>query len=222
MSDIRLAVFDLDGTAANTLENLAFCANSVIAGYGMSPIEAWRFKYFVGDGSYVQMRRLLEYKDLYHGEEDKPLLDELFGKYIDFLAVHCADNVVPYDGIIETVGELKKRGIQSVVFSNKPHRQAVKVIETVFPEDCFSAVRGQVEGFPRKPDPEGALILAEQAKVKPEECIYLGDTNTDMQTGKAAGMLTLGVLWGFRERDELEKAGADHIISAPAEILNYI
>ena len=222
MSEIRLAVFDLDGTTANTLDNLAFCANSVTAFYGLSPVESFRFKYFVGDGSRVQMQRLLTYKGLYSGEKDEPFLEEVYRRYLAFLMDHCADNVVPYDGIIEAVEALGRQGVKSVVFSNKPHDQAVKVVDTVFPKDLFAMVRGQIEGYPRKPDPAGALYLADKMGVSASECIYFGDTNTDMLTGKAAGMLTVGVLWGFREREELEKAGADIIISTPAEITSLI
>ena len=97
----------------------------------------------------------------------------------------------------------------------------MKVVHDIYPEGTFAEVLGQSDDYPRKPDPTGALMLAERAGVKPEDCLYIGDTNTDMLTGKAAGMYTIGVLWGFRDREELEKAGADAIISTPAEILNY-
>lgn len=222
MVKFRAAVFDLDGTTANTLENLAFCANSVIAEYGLAPVEAEKYKYFVGDGSRVQMQRLLKYKGKYNGPDDDPFLEEVFQKYLLFLSDHCADGVFPYDGIPELLAELKRRGIQCVVFSNKPHMQACKVISSVFPEGTFSDVLGQMDSYPRKPDPAGALQLAGKMNVSPGECIYIGDTNTDMLTGKNAGMYTIGVLWGFREREELEKAGADIIVSSPAEILDVL
>lgn len=222
MDKYRAAVFDLDGTTANTLENLAFCANSVIAEYGLTPVETDKFRYFVGDGSRVQMQRLLKYKNKYNGPDDEPFLEEVFQKYLLFLSDHCADGVVPYDGIPELITELKARGLQCAVFSNKPHRQACKVIASVFPEGTFYDVLGQMDSYPRKPDPYGALRLAEKMDVLPRECIYIGDTNTDMQTGRNAGMYTIGVLWGFRDREELEKAGADIIVSSPADILKIL
>ena len=222
MNKYRAAIFDLDGTAANTLENLAFCANTVIAGYGITPAKTEDYKYFVGDGSRVQMLRLLTYKGRYHDVGDEPFLEEVFASYLSFLAEHCADGVVPYDGMPELISELNKRGIKCSIFSNKPHKQACKVVSSIYPEGAFTCVLGQKDSYPRKPDPTGALLLAERMGVSPADCIYVGDTNTDMKTGKNAGMFTIGVLWGFRDREELEKAGADTIVSAPAEILDLI
>ena len=218
MNKTKMAIFDLDGTCADTLENLAFCANTVTARYGLPPVEAEKFKYFVGDGSRVQMQRLLSYHGKYNGSEDDGLLEEVFADYISFLSTHCSERVTIYEGLPEAIHRLKDNGIICVVFSNKPHEQACKVIKDIYPEDTFADVLGQSDSYPRKPDPAGALILADRFEVKPSECLYIGDTNTDMLTGKAAGMYTVGVLWGFRERDELEKAGADIIISAPEEI----
>ena len=222
MNKYRAAIFDLDGTTVNTLANLAFCANSVIAEYGMSPAETDRFRYFVGDGSRVQMQRLLTYKGRYRGPEDEPLLEEVFAKYLDFFSLHCADGVTAYEGIPELLAVLREKDVICSVFSNKPHKQACKVVSSVFPEGTFFDVLGQTDSYPRKPDPAGALSLAVKMQVSPEECLYIGDTDTDMLTGKNAGMYTVGVLWGFRGREELEKAGADIIVSAPAGILELI
>ena len=221
MNKIKMAIFDLDGTSANTLENLAYCANTVIAEFGIAPVEAERYRYFVGDGSRVQMQRLLAYRERYTGAEDDAFLEQVFSRYLAFLSEHCSEKVTIYDGLPEAIAELKEKDIVCVVFSNKPHKQACKVINDIYPEGTFAEVLGQSDDYPRKPDPAGALMLAERSGVKPEECLYIGDTNTDMLTGKAAGMYTIGVLWGFRDREELEKAGADAIISTPAEILKY-
>ncbi len=218
----RAAIFDLDGTTANTLENLAFCANTVIAEFGLEPVETERYKYFVGDGSRVQMQRLLSYRGKYSGAEDDAYLEEVFIRYLDFLSEHCADGVVPYEGMTGLIKELNLRDVKCSVFSNKPHKQACKVVASIYPEGSFVDVLGQMDSYPRKPDPTGALRLAKKMQAEPSECIYVGDTNTDMQTGKNAGMYTVGVLWGFRDREELEKAGADIIVSEPADILKLI
>lgn len=108
-------------------------------------------------------------------------------------------------GMRETLEALKQAGIHISVLSNKPHGQAVNVIADLFGEGYFDAVQGQVDGIPRKPAPDGALKLAEKFGVKPEECLYIGDTGTDMLTGTRAGMHTLGVLWGFRDRKSWKK-----------------
>ncbi len=118
--------------------------------------------------------------------------------------------------------ELKRRGIPIAVLSNKPHLQAIRVVEELFGKGVFDWVQGQTEEIPRKPDPTGALHIAERFGVSPEECLYLGDTNTDMQTGKRAGMYTTGVSWGFRSVEELRSSGADQIIHVPAEVLKLM
>ena len=128
MNKFKMAVFDLDGTSANTLENLAFCANTVMEGYGLPPVEADKFRYFVGDGSKVQMQRLLGYHGRYSGSGDsneEALLEEVFAKYIAFLSDHCSERVTIYDGLPEVLQWLKEHGTVCVVFSNKPHEQAV-------------------------------------------------------------------------------------------------
>ena len=105
------------------------------------------------------------------------------------------------------------------VLSNKPHARTVDVISALFGGGVFDAVQGQVDGIPRKPCPDGALALAEQFGVRPENCLYMGDTDTDMQTACAAGMYAVGVLWGFRDRGELMDNGAQVLVDRPQEIL---
>ena len=104
------------------------------------------------------------------------------------------------------------------VFSNKPHEQAVENIETVFGKNTFDMILGQREGIAKKPSPEGALFICEKLQVKPEECLYLGDTNTDMRTGIAAGMDTVGVTWGFRDREELLAFHPRYIADHPSDV----
>ena len=119
----------------------------------------------------------------------------------------------------ETLEELKRRGAKIAVFSNKPHKAAIKAVEAIYGEGFFQVIQGQEERLPKKPAPDGAWEVAARLGVKPEECVYIGDTNTDMQTGNAAGMMTVGVLWGFRDRKELEENHAHKIISRPEELL---
>ncbi len=215
---IRAAVFDLDGTIADTLENLAFCSNSVLSEFGLPAVDTVHYKHFVGDGASTQIRRVLRYLK----KDEDELHEKVFRRYLDFFDRNCLQKVVSYDGIPELLASLKKLGISCTVFSNKPHLQAVKVVEGIFPKGTFEIIRGQQEGFPKKPAPDGALLIAKELGVSPSECIYLGDTDTDMKTGKNAGMFTVGVLWGFREEDELKKAGADALAAAPADVLSFI
>ena len=126
--------------------------------------------------------------------------------------------VVPYKDMPETIQKLKDAGLKMAVCSNKPHIAAQKVVKAIY-GDVFDEVMGQQEGIRRKPAPDGPLKIAEEFGVKPEECMYIGDTKTDMQTGKSAGMYTVGALWGFRDRRELEENGADIVAAVPLELV---
>ena len=126
--------------------------------------------------------------------------------------------VVPYEGIKEMLKELKKRGMRLAVCSNKPHVAAVKVIEKMF-DGYFDFVIGQSDSIRRKPAPDGPLKAASEFGVSPSECMYVGDTKTDMETGTAAKMHTVGVLWGFRDREELESNGAEKVAEKPQDLL---
>ena len=126
--------------------------------------------------------------------------------------------MTPYPGIVELLEELKGLRAKLGVISNKPHANTVDVIEQVFGDEIFDWVQGQTEEIPRKPDPAGALYTARRLGVSPKECLYIGDTGTDMKTGTAAGMYTVGVLWGFRDRKELQETGAMEIVEEPSQL----
>ena len=107
---------------------------------------------------------------------------------------------------------MKDKGIHLAVLSNKPDRQTVKVVKAIFGEELFDYAQGQKEGIRRKPEPDGVWYLMEQMHVSKEECLYIGDSEVDAATGRNAGLKTIGVLWGFRDRKTLETAGADDLI----------
>ena len=129
--------------------------------------------------------------------------------------------VRPYEGIRELLATLKAQEVKIAVLSNKPHAETVNVIEALFGKDCFDVIQGQKENVAIKPSPEGAFQILERIQVEVSDVVYLGDTATDMKTGKNAGFFTVGALWGFRERKELEEGGADAVISHPLELLRY-
>ena len=131
-------------------------------------------------------------------------------------------NTHAYEGIKELLEELKNRGVTMAVCSNKPDNVVQDVIKTVFGDGYFSVVSGAVDGGYTKPDKRYTESILKRLFKTADECIFIGDTNVDILTGKGAGIETIGVLWGFRDRAELESAGADHIISKPIEILNFI
>lgn len=207
-------IFDLDGTLLNTIHALTFTTNKVLERFHLPPVGEEDMKQFVGDGYKKQMERSLICagdRELKYFEDSLPVYMEEFEKY-------CLYKVEPYDGIPELLDFLKKKGIKTAVFSNKPHVRTVETIEGTFGKGCFDAVYGERPGIAKKPDPAGVAAIINEWKLKPEAILYFGDTNTDMKTGEAAGVDTAGVLWGFRGREELEAFSPRYIIAHPYDI----
>lgn len=214
----KAAIFDLDGTIAETLESIAFTTNTVLKEFGFGEIDREHLKKFVGNGARTQMKRSLHYL----GCDDENIAEKVGDRYLEVFEKNCLYHVTPCAGVPELLTSLHEHGVHCAVLSNKPHARTVDVVDAIYPEGTFEVIRGQLDGFPKKPAPDGAIMIASILNVKPEECLYLGDTNTDMQTGRGAGMFTIGVLWGFREKEELEKAGADAIALTPADVLKFL
>ena len=211
---IKLCIFDLDGTLAATQEAIARPVNMTLAHYGLpeQPVEA--FNYFAGDGIKNALRRAL----IASGDTEAAHLEESLPMCRAWMQQDPCYHARPYDGIEWALGELKKCGVNIAVFSNKPHESAVSFVETVFGKGTFDLIQGQTDRIPLKPDPTGVFEILERFGAAKDECLYFGDTNTDMLTGRSAGVTTVGVTWGFRPRTELEGSGADLIIDSPAEI----
>lgn len=210
----QACIFDLDGTLADTVESIAYVANQVLAGFGLPAQPVNNYKYYAGDGGDVLMERCMRAAggDFTHLAEGQKLYREIFAK-------NPLYRVTAFDGMKETLAELKKRNVKLAVLSNKPSEATNLAVTGLFGEETFEIIQGLKPGMKRKPAPDGAWKIAERLGIKPENCMYVGDTNTDMQTGKAAGMYTIGVLWGFRDRKELEENHADRIIDRPEELL---
>ena len=214
----KAVIFDLDGTLADSLESIWYCANYAIGTCGFDPIPLEKYNIFVGDGADTLIKRCLAYS----GDTEAEYFEKAFLQYQLFFKEHCMYHVKPYDGIPETLDALKQAGIKIAVFSNKPHERTVDVVETLFGKDYFDEILGQADDRPKKPSPNGVFYLAEKLGVEIQDIAYVGDTSTDMMTGKSAGAWTIGVLWGFRGRDELEKYKADVIIDKPSDILSQV
>ena len=211
----KAVIFDLDGTLADSLESIWYCANCAIGTCGFDPIPLEKYNIFVGDGADTLIKRCLAYS----GDTEGEYFEKAFLRYQLFFKEHCMYHVKPYEGIPETLDALKKAGIKIAVFSNKPHERTVDVVETLFGKDYFDEILGQADDRPKKPSPNGVFELAKKLDVEVQDIAYVGDTSTDMMTGKSAGAWTIGVIWGFRGRDELEKYKADVIIDKPSDIL---
>lgn len=214
----KAVIFDLDGTLANTVESLLYSVNQTMDAFGLCHINEAECKQFVGDGA----KKLIERSLIHAGEKNPNRLEEVYESYKACFAQCFLYKVEPYEGISELLRDLKQKGIKLAVLSNKAHERAKVLIDTVFGADCFDEVAGLKPQIARKPSPDGVFELCRSLQVLPDEVVYVGDTSTDMKTGKSAGCFTVGVLWGFREEKELREHHADVVIARPQELLDYL
>ena len=215
---MKACIFDLDGTLTNTLESMTYSVNLTLKEMGLSQITKDQCRMFVGNGARVLIEESLKVS----GDPKASRIEEgmkIYGRIFD---QNCTYHVTPYEGIPEMLKALKDRGIHLAVLSNKPDRQTVKVVKEIFGDNIFDYAQGQKDGIRRKPAPDGVWYLMEQMQVSKEECLYIGDSEVDAATGKNAGLKTIGVLWGFRDRKTLETAGADDLIDRPDELLQFV
>lgn len=206
--------FDLDGTLADTIEDIAQAVNASLAGRSLPVFDIPSYKLMVGNG-FRNLVRLALPERLRTEERIEELRAEASAAY----EAHALDRTRAYPGIPALLAGLAARGIPRAIVSNKPDALTKKVVAGLFPEAGFAFVRGETPDFPRKPDPASLLDMASRLGLAPRDIIYLGDSNVDMETARNAGMLAVGAAWGFRGRPELEAAGADIIVEEPEDVL---
>ncbi len=212
----NFCAFDLDGTLVDTLESLAYFCNFTLKSLGLDTIETEKYKQLVGTGAKNLVKGMLKTV----GDSECTLFDKAYETYIREYNANCLYLAKPYDGIEEMLMRLKEQGVKMAVLSNKPHESTSFIIKSMFGADMFDACYGNREGIPRKPDPTALLGIMKDLGVT--SGAYVGDSGTDMETGKNAGLYSIGVLWGFRERDELLAGGADLLVNTPMEIAEMI
>ena len=214
----KAVIFDLDGTLADTIASITYCGNLALSRFGLSSFGEEDYKHFVGDGAAMLIRRAL----LAAGDERLEHFDEVYETYLEIFAKDCMYQVKPYEGICALLEELKRLSVRIAVLSNKPDRDSLRVVEALFGKGYFDFVQGQRADIPRKPDPAGVYRIMEAFGLSAGDFLYVGDSGVDMKTGRAAGIFTVGVLWGFRDRKELVENGADAVISKPLELLSHL
>ncbi len=213
----RGCIFDLDGTLANTLASIAGFVNDTLAarGFGTLPVEA--FKTIVGNGADLILRRSLARVGASLPEEEFPALRREYDRRYEAAPLR---DVTLYPGVKEVLEDLHARGFRLGVVSNKPDNVTREIVGSLFP-GLLDQVHGAREGVPRKPDPTAVLAMAADFGLAPGEILYVGDSGVDMDTARNAGMPACGVLWGFREKEELTAHGAD-FLAPDAETLHQI
>lgn len=208
-------IFDLDGTLLNTLGDLRAATNHALEVRGLPPHSMEEIRQFIGNGI-----RLLICRAMPEGTPEAEI-DAALDDFKAYYAAHIHDRTVPYDGIPQLLTALRKRGIKVAVLSNKIDSASQQLIEYFFPGKT-DVVFGEHVGVPRKPDPTSCRMVMQQLGVQPEQVLYVGDSGTDMQTAKNAGLYAVGVTWGFRSKEVLLEYGADILVHRPEQILQIL
>ena len=215
MSTVKAVIFDLDGTLADTLEDLTDAYNYGLKELGLGEHNKEQYKMMVGSGSRELCRKALP--------PDRPdLIDKLLELSLSRYNDHYLDKTAAYPGIAELLDELTRCNIRLAVLSNKPDSFTNKIVAEMFGPERFEIIRGQLDGTPTKPDPTAVLAILEQMQLSCADVLYVGDSATDMATAAAAQLPSVGVTWGFRDRQELQDTGAGHIIDRAAELLDLL
>ena len=209
----KLVIFDLDGTLLNTIADLANSTNYALKVLGYPIHEPDKYNFMVGNG----INKLFE-RALPDGEKTEENVLRVRQEFVPYYDQNNADTSRPYPGVTELLETLQTAGMQLAVASNKYQAATEKLIAHYFPNIKFTAVFGQREGIPVKPDPIIVKEILQIAKVQEEETLYVGDSGVDMQTAINAGVTSCGVTWGFRPRTELESFHPDHIVDNAEEI----
>ena len=240
---IKAAFFDLDGTLVNSIGGLRASMNLTMKKFGYNEISEKQTKQYVGDGYHKFMERTLKatadslYAKAEKAERKNPDMamelemqaddvlasfDEACEEYLKVYAEHYLDDSAPYPGMRETLDSLKAQGIKIACITNKPKVATDKTLSEAFGPGYFDYIVCDDGIVPRKPDPTGCRNAMKALGVSEDEVLYLGDTKTDMQTAKNAGLKSVGCLYGFRDEKELKSNGADYLIKEPSELLPIV
>lgn len=211
----RAVMFDLDGTLADTLADIAAAANHALTQLERPTHDVATYRYLAGQGLESLMVDAL-------GPDHRHLVERGMEIFRSYYAEHDMDHTGPYDGIPDLLDELEMLDMRLAVLSNKPDPATQRLMRTAFPRWDFDAVLGHREGSPLKPDPASAVEITQRLGIAPEAWLYVGDTRVDMETATRAGMFAVGVLWGFRDEPELRESGAKAIIRYPAELMGLL
>lgn len=209
-------LFDLDGTLLNTLDDLAISANYALSECRYPSRTKEEIRLFVGNGVYQLIRRALPQE-----EPTKEEINECLDIFRSHYLVHMNDHTAPYDGILPMLQRLKEAGYTIGVISNKLEPAVRQLCEHFFPGLVDIAV-GDLPPRPNKPSPDIVFAAMEAVGLSQESCVYVGDTNVDIETGRNAGLSVISCSWGFRDREHLIQAGATTIIEQPAELLKLL
>ncbi|MBE0491204.1 MAG: HAD family hydrolase [Sulfurospirillum sp.] len=212
---IKAVIFDLDGTLLDTLEDIALSANFVLEQFAQKPIAIDAYRFLVGSGAFALMQAILPQGD-----------ERTHKRALKIFETHYVKQFTQHSKLYADIGKLLSflqiNGIKLAILSNKPNKFTKMCAIKYLQNWHFEAVYGIREGIAKKPDPNSVLQILEALHVDVNEALFVGDTKIDMQTATNAKMRSIGVLWGFRDKDELLTNGATHIVTNPLECIKLI
>lgn len=211
----KLAIFDLDGTLLDTLDDLTDSVNHGLEAFGLPPRSTDEIRSFIGNGSKMLISRSVP------TETDETTTLAVFNEYSEWYKTHGDIKTKPYDGIMDMLYELKKRGVRLALLSNKPNF-AVQILNKRYFDGIFDFAAGERAGIPRKPAPDAIFKLLEDLGFESIDAVYIGDSDVDIEVANRAEMNCISVCWGFQDRAHLEECGAKCIVSSAAELLAEI
>ena len=214
-------IFDLDGTLLDTLQDLADSMNAVLEEFGLPTHPADSYRLFVGEGVGNLVRRALPRDWTERVARADGFLDRCVEAMREQYELRWASRTAPYPGIPEMLRALDSRGVAMAVLSNKPDAFTRKIVGRFLGERTFRVVLGARDGVPRKPDPAGVLDILARLGTGAGATLYVGDSGTDMDTAHASGLVSVGVLWGFRGEAELRAHCAHHLVAEPGDLLQF-
>ncbi len=209
-------IFDLDGTLLDTLADIADSVNTVLTMNGFPTYPKDSYKAFLGNGLYNLISRCVP-----TGTKEN-IIQNCCETFTQIYSDSWKKNSAPYKGIETMLSDLSTWGIKLAVLSNKPHAFTCLFVDYFFPKDMFEIVYGHRDGVNKKPDPAGAIAIAKILQTGCENILFVGDSDVDIQTGRAAGMGTAGVSWGYRDVAELKANSAEIVVNSPLEIVEYV
>lgn len=213
----KLVILDLDGTLLNTIGDLAHCCNHMLSLRGLDLHSYDEYCTFVGNG----VTRLVE-RALPEHLRTVEYVASARKDFVEYYYNNIDSHTVVYKGVAEMIKALAEAGVTLAVASNKFHDGTVRLIERFFGQYEWSAIYGNREDFPLKPDPAIIDLIVEQCGATKEKTFMIGDSGVDIKTAKDAGVHSIGVTWGFRPREELTENGAEYIVDTPEDILKIV